>query len=191
MSIIWMHGLGDTPAGWSDLEQNIPKLLEAADIELETPIVFKFPAAPKAPVTINKGAESNSWFDLVDFPCTPDSKDDVKGITASLKRIHALIDSVAETVEHSKIIVGGFSQGAALALQAVYTYPKKLAGCVCLSGWLQMRDQFPKAATAANKKTRCFWGHGFMDNVCSLVRDDRDFVPTHIASLVVTFCFDQ
>ena len=34
------------------------------------------------------------------------------------------------------ILLGGFSQGAAVALQSALQHPRPLAGCVAVSGWL-------------------------------------------------------
>ena len=34
-----------------------------------------------------------------------------------------------------------------------------------LSGWLTLRSEFADTATAANKDTKCFWGHGNNDEI--------------------------
>lgn len=38
-----------------------------------------------------------------------------------------------------QIIVGGYSQGAASALQSVLEYPERLGACISLSGWMLPR----------------------------------------------------
>ncbi len=107
---------------------------------------------------------------MLDWPIDTDAKDDREGLLASVKRVHAVVDELVAggTVVSEKIVIGGFSQGGALALLATYLYPKKLGGCVCLSGWLTIQDTFSaavKAADSKNAKTPCFWGHGMMDPV--------------------------
>lgn len=60
---------------------------------------------------------------------------------ASLSR---LIDTeIAEGLQPNRIILGGFSQGAAMTLLTGLSYDKPLAGLVCMSGWalLQARLQ--------------------------------------------------
>jgi hypothetical protein len=42
---------------------------------LSKPILWKFPDAPKAPVTCNQGYQMRSWFDIEDIPITVDAKD--------------------------------------------------------------------------------------------------------------------
>ena len=59
-----MHGLGDTPSGWASLERQLPALLRSESREPAEKLLFRFPAAPKAPVTISNGAVQTSWFDL-------------------------------------------------------------------------------------------------------------------------------
>ena len=43
-------------------------------------------------------------------------------------------------------VLGGFSQGGALALYSAYTYPKPLAGIIGLSCWLCLHHLFPQVA---------------------------------------------
>jgi len=40
-------------------------------------------------------------------------------------------------------MLGGFSQGGALALYSCFTYDKPLAGVVALSAWLPLHKQLP------------------------------------------------
>ena len=58
-----------------------------------------------------------------------------------------------------RIVVGGFSQGGAIALNAAYRHDKKLGACVALSGWLTLKEDFSGDLGAA-KGTPLFWGHG-------------------------------
>ena len=62
-----------------------------------------------------------------------------------------------------RIVVGGFSQGGAIALNAAYRHDKKLGACVALSGWLTLKEDFSGDLGAA-KGTPLFWGHGVHDD---------------------------
>lgn len=53
------------------------------------------------------------------------------------------------------ILVGGFSQGGALALYSALIYPQKLAGVVCLSCWLPLHKSFPAAMKCPKDLTVC------------------------------------
>jgi predicted esterase len=55
-------------------------------------------------------------------------------VRAVLKAARALHDE--DGVPPGRIIIGGFSQGAAVALQAALTGASSFAGCIVLSGWL-------------------------------------------------------
>ena len=109
--VVWLHGLGDTGDGWRHLR---------GELGLSGP-KYCFPDAPIQAVTCNGGMEMTSWMDLDDIPVTPSLPDDVEGLERSKKRIHAVLDeAVASGTPSTSIVLGGFSQGAAMAL---------LAGC--------------------------------------------------------------
>jgi len=81
--VVFLHGLGDTPAGWSDLKYQ----LGAQKASLKSPdISWVFPAAPTIAITINGGATMPGWFDLFDWPVGTDARDDrdmvLKGVAA-------------------------------------------------------------------------------------------------------------
>lgn len=48
-------------------------------------------------------------------------------------------------IESKNILLGGFSQGGALALYSALTYPETLAGVAALSCWLPLHKSFPAA----------------------------------------------
>ena len=61
-ALIFLHGLGDTPSGWSSLENSFGSRLPSS-----YDMTWIFPAAPSAPVSISGGAIQNSWFDIFDW----------------------------------------------------------------------------------------------------------------------------
>jgi lysophospholipase-2 len=159
-ALIFLHGLGDSPAGWSDLKRMLPSLQPRLS-QLE----FIFPAAPTIPITINGGATMPGWFDLYDWPIEVGSKDDPEGLQAGVASIEEQVKQLnAKGIPSDKIVLGGFSQGGAVAVLAAYqaktttTY----AGCVGLSAWLTLPEQL-KVSEAA-KKTPMYWGHGTFDD---------------------------
>ena len=150
---VFLHGLGDSPKGWSFLKQQ-----RFANID------WTLPSGKKRSISVAKGFEMNGWFDVFDRPIDSKSRDDESGILESVAQIHSVLDDMIEGGAQSEnIFVGGFSQGGAVALLATYTYSKRLAGCICLSGWLQLRNQFSTLLKDANVHTPTFWGHGTRD----------------------------
>ncbi len=68
----------------------------------------------------------------------------------------------------SRVVIGGFSQGGAVALLAAYHQRGRggkipFAGCVCLSGWLTLKGDLTVTEEVA-RATPLFWGHGEWDD---------------------------
>mmetsp|Transcript_15269 Transcript_15269/g.61399 ORF Transcript_15269/g.61399 Transcript_15269/m.61399 type:complete len:243 (+) Transcript_15269:96-824(+) len=187
VGLIFMHGLGDTSAGWAALEYQLGPALKKTLRHVEH-IEWVFPDAPVAPVSINGGAQMTSWFDVFDWPIDARARDDPAGMLASVRTVHDLVAKLeARGVPARNVVVGGFSQGGAVALNAVYRYDKKLAGCVCLSGWLQLQTEWTKAvASASNADTPLFWGHGRYDEIVVPDQQTRGVALAREAGLAVT-----
>jgi len=158
-ALIFLHGLGDTPAGWSSLQQALPSLRPNLK-----QVKYVFPPAPMTEITINGGMSMPGFFDLYDWPIAVGSKDDREGILKSVSQLEAEVARLEqeEGIPKSRIVLGGFSQGGAIALLTAYRSAEPFAGCVCLSAWLTLPDelQIPEAA----KQTPLFWGHGTYDD---------------------------
>jgi len=124
-SVIWLHGLG---ADGRDFEPIVPELGLPADAALR----FIFPHAPAIPVTINAGYVMPAWYDILDISI--DRKVDLPQLMNSADAISKLIDREVERgVDSTRVVVAGFSQGGAVAIQAALTYPRRLAGLLGLS----------------------------------------------------------
>lgn len=163
-ALIFLHGLGDTPAGWSQLEMLLPQMKSRLN-----QIHYVFPPAPTIGITINGGMQMPGWFDLYDWPISVGSKDDTKGLQDAVNQIEKEIQNIhtEQKIPYSKIVVGGFSQGGAIALLSAYR-PKErtlnpLGGCVGLSAWLTEPNEL-QIDTNVAKNTPMFWGHGKYDD---------------------------
>eukprot|EP01082_Thalassiosira_pseudonana_P004539 g4607.t1 g4607 contig15:1383474-1384615(+) len=164
-AVIFLHGLGDSPDGWSKLTEALPNLrpnLAMLDI------TYVFPPASMVGITVNGGEQMSGWFDVYDWPIGLDAKDDPKGLAMSVKRVDQIVTQLKdeEGIDPSRVIVGGFAQGGAVALMAAYNRRKKdakpFAGCMCLSGWLPMKDYLDVSEETA-KATPLYWAHGQYD----------------------------
>ena len=159
-AIVFLHGLGDKPESWQESAEWL-----AGKIGPNAAAVC--PAAPVLAITKNNGVNLTAWCDALEpWPLTPQSREDFAGLTKSATQIHAVLDKlIADGIPSERIIVGGFSQGAATSTLAVYTYGKRLGGCINLSGWLPNKEHFAAAIRPENAHTPIFWGHGREDNI--------------------------
>src|SRR5690625_1360947 len=160
-SVIWLHGLG------ADGHDFVPVVPELGVDNLN--IRFIFPHAPVQPVTINGGMPMRSWYDI--YVADLVRKEDENGLRESQKLIEALIKKEHQRgIPSERIILAGFSQGCAMALQTGLRWPEKLAGLICVSGYLPLAELTPKERHAANQKTPIFMAHGTQDPVVPLQR---------------------
>jgi phospholipase/carboxylesterase len=155
--VIWLHGLGANGHDFKDIvsELKIPKGMG---------IRFIFPHAPIQPVTINAGYPMRSWFDILGLDVN--AKQDEIGIRKSQRSIEHLINNVICTgIPSQRIILGGFSQGGAMALHIALRLPQKLAGMIGLSTFLPLADLLHVERHTMNEKTAIFLAHGRQDSV--------------------------
>ena len=156
-SIVWLHGLG---ADGHDFVPMVPEL----DLPREARIRFVFPHAPVRSVTINQGARMRAWYDITGINLRRDQ--DQAGILQSQAQVEALLQREMERgVAPERIILAGFSQGGAMALQTGLRFSQSLAGMIALSCYLLNADQLDGQAHSANNTTPIFFGHGRNDPV--------------------------
>ena len=163
-TVIWMHGLG------ADGNDFVPIVNE---LELGgTPAIrFVFPHAPMRPVTINNGFVMRAWYDVSFGDLEGQSRRaDEKGVRESQAQITALIEREAKRgVAADHLVLAGFSQGGAIALQTGLRHPQKLAGVMALSTYLPLADSLLQEAAPANKATPIFMAHGTYDPLVPLM----------------------
>jgi phospholipase/carboxylesterase len=106
-------------------------------------------------------------------------REDEVGLRKSQQQIEQLITREIERgIPAEHIILAGFSQGCAMTLQTGLRHPKKLAGLLCLSGYLPLADKLPAECSEANRSTPIFMAHGRVDPVVQIARAEtsRDFL---------------
>jgi predicted esterase len=74
-------------------------------------------------------------------------------------------DEVAKGISSERIVVGGFSQGGALALAAGLQFSQKLAGIVAMSSWLPLSRSYPDKLGRHAKEVPVLMCSGDVDNV--------------------------
>ena len=172
VSIIWMHGLG------ADGNDFVP-LVKELDLRGCPGIRFIFPSAGTMPVTINNGYVMRAWYDILVSDLV--RREDESGLRASQQQIEALIArEKARGIPASRIILAGFSQGCAMALQTGLRHAEPLAGLMCLSGYLPLADKTASERAPASMQTPIFMAHGTADPVVSIDRaqQSRDLLTS-------------
>lgn len=114
------------------------------------------PTADTIPVTLNAGFRMPSWFDLKTLDAG--GPEDEEGIKKAAKLVHGMIDQeIKGGIPAERILLGGFSQGGALALYSAFTFTQRVAGVIALSCWLPLHKTFPAALIAPNDIPVCRW----------------------------------
>ncbi|MCG6877464.1 MAG: alpha/beta hydrolase fold domain-containing protein [Betaproteobacteria bacterium] len=160
-SVIWLHGLG---ADGHDFEP-IPHELDLAPATVR----FVFPHAPMMPVTINQGFVMRAWYDIVATDLG--RREDEAGIRASQAALEELVARERERgIPARRIVLAGFSQGGAIALQTGLRHPERLAGIMALSCYVPIASTVAGEAHAANRDVPIFMAHGDLDPVVPIAR---------------------
>lgn len=94
-----------------------------------------FPTAPVQAYTPMDGQLSNVWFDRKEI--TIEAKESRSSLAKIYESVNELIrNEVQKGIPLSRIIVGGFSMGGALALHAGYHLNHEIAGVFAMSSFL-------------------------------------------------------
>jgi phospholipase/carboxylesterase len=168
-AVIWLHGLG---ADGHDFEPVVPEL-HLADL----PVRFIFPHAPIQPVTINGGMHMRAWYDIRSPQIQQD--EDESGIHRSQTLLENLIAREGERgIPGQRIILAGFSQGGAIALQTGLRYAEPLGGILALSTYLPLVASLENERHEANSAIPIMMAHGRFDPIVplSLAEDSRYFL---------------
>jgi phospholipase/carboxylesterase len=112
-----------------------------------------------------------AWYDVSFGDLEGQSRlADERGVRESQAHITALIEREAKRgVAPENIVLAGFSQGGAIALQTGLRHPRKLAGVMALSSYLPLAESLTQEAAPANKPTPIFMAHGTYDPVVPLM----------------------
>ncbi len=183
--VVFMHGYG---ADSSDL---IPL---AEIMGLSPKVTWVFPEAPMQ-VIIAPGFTGKAWFQIdntrleaamVSGEPVDMSESTPKGIETARATVVAMYDELLK--QHSKVILGGFSQGAMLATEVALVHAVKPAGLVIMSGTLICRSRWSELAPSceglkflqSHGKNDAILGYTYAENLFSMLQDaglSGDFFP--------------
>lgn len=156
-SIIWLHGLG---ADGHDFEP----VAAALNLPDSVSVRFVFPHAPYRSVTINGGMRMRAWYDIRAMEL--DSRADAAGVEESTQLLKGWVEEeISRGIDPSHIILAGFSQGGAIALNIALKLDQKVAGIIALSTYIP--SPVATGTEVANAGIPLFMGHGQFDPVVS------------------------
>ncbi|KAK7029617.1 hypothetical protein VNI00_014315 [Paramarasmius palmivorus] len=155
-TVIFIHGLGHSNLTWKEV------VTEALAPRLPN-VEWILPQAPHRPVSLNQGTLRPSWFDITNLPPHQDEWDE-NTILESITRIENIIlREVHSGVESSRIILVGFSQGAALSLMTALSTLQELGGVASLSGWVPSMARSSGMLIHVGGTMPVLWCHGTSD----------------------------
>jgi phospholipase/carboxylesterase len=162
-SVIWLHGLG------ADGHDFVP-IVGELDLP-DAPIRFVFPHAPVQPVTINNGMSMRALYDIVADDLA--RREDERGVRASQGLGGARRPRTRAGVPAARIVLAGFSQGGAIALQTGLRHPERLAGIMALSTYVPIAATLESERNPANADVPIFMAHGTQDPIIPLTHARR------------------
>lgn len=130
-------------------------------------------AAPRAPLSPPWPAPGYSWYPIEGL-----SGRDSGAVTRAAERLCSWLDDHA--ADATSIGLLGFSQGAAIALQALRLQPERFAFAINLSGYASA-GEMPGDEILAAHRPPVFWGRGTHDDVIPehLVAQTTEWLPSH------------
>ncbi|UYO97716.1 alpha/beta fold hydrolase [Microbacterium sp. M28] len=157
--VVLLHGYG---ADEHDLFGVVPYLPEGIAV-----------ASLAAPLTPPWPMPGRSWYPIEDL----DSRSP-EPTTAAARAVLAWLDAAASGA--SSVALLGFSQGAAVSLQALRLAPERFDAVVALSGYATPGD-LPRDDELRELRPAVFWGRGTNDDVIppDLIAHTALWLPEH------------
>ncbi|WP_336646335.1 alpha/beta hydrolase [Microbacterium sp. USHLN186] len=157
--LVLLHGYGADERDLFGLLPFLPEGLAVAAV-----------AAPLAPPWPMPG---RSWY-VIDSLQTRDAA----GITTAAESLLTWLDEASGGAPSVALL--GFSQGAAVSLQALRLAPSRIDAVVALSGYAAMGD-LPGDQMLAEQRPPVFWGRGTHDDVipAPLIDHTAQWLPGH------------
>lgn len=121
-----------------------------------------------------------SWFDI--------EGDIVSGVHRSRKLLFELLDAQrAAGFPTERTVLGGFSQGCLMTMDAGLHYPHRFAGLVGISGWICEADKVLKELSPIAKQQKFLVTHGTHDPVVAFERTRKQIVAAQSAGLNIAW----
>lgn len=161
-TVIWLHGIGQDAPTLVPLAQRLG-LPQAA-------VRSVFPRAPRLATPMAGGAPARVWFDQDVFSL---EHADMSTLHAAETRLRELVAAESMAVGSSRVLLAGFSQGAALALITGLRYPQPLGGLALYAPFVPAELPLRQTRSPANLDIPIWIGHGREDWVVPVIAGIR------------------
>lgn len=157
-TIVLLHGYGSTNADLAPLSRVCagPRWIfpRGFDKIVFGPDYTGYGWFPVDVMKIREAAQRNQ-FDEIDKRLAPD-------LTKASKKLSLFLDELETS--HDKLVLGGFSQGAVVAVETALTFSDQIKALVILSGTVVHEAEW-KALCSKHQGLRFFMSHGKNDDV--------------------------
>ena len=141
-TIIFLHGLGSNGEAFgTEFQESSRSSTGAKLMELLPGTRFIFPTAKKRRSSAFRRSTINQWFDIASLEDLSRRREvQLPGLAESAKYLLSILHQELESTPSKNIILGGLSQGCAMALLFLLRLDFPLGGFVGMSGWLPFRN---------------------------------------------------
>ncbi|KAH7887514.1 Phospholipase/carboxylesterase/thioesterase [Phlebopus sp. FC_14] len=162
-TVIIVHGLGGDGQNWKPVVDmfrgNLPH------------VKWVLPNAPVRPISAARGQKMPAWYDLSTYDLENSLVEDEANMFESVHALDKIIlEEVHSGISESRIVVGGFSQGASMSFLVGLTAGQgrnrwKPGGIAVMGARLPLQSKFASLASAEITEVPIFWGHRQEDAV--------------------------
>jgi phospholipase/carboxylesterase len=151
-SVIWLHGLGQDGSSMKAVSAQLG-LEEAA-------IRNVFVNAPHRVMGLVSPTPVRAWFIQ---KITKLNQADPRTLRAMRTRLREVVEAESAVVGSSRIVIAGFSQGAAMALSVGLRHPARLGGLALYAPFMVHEGEASQSHPPANAGLPVWIGHGRRD----------------------------
>eukprot|EP00448_Togula_jolla_P001567 CAMPEP_0170600830 /NCGR_PEP_ID=MMETSP0224-20130122/17539_1 /TAXON_ID=285029 /ORGANISM="Togula jolla, Strain CCCM 725" /LENGTH=248 /DNA_ID=CAMNT_0010925573 /DNA_START=66 /DNA_END=809 /DNA_ORIENTATION=+ len=162
-AVVFLHGLGDDNGGMARRLNETSGGLFQHRLESENVELF-MPDAPVRNLPDWWGSSQPAWFDLAG-PLTMDAPEQTASAAATYDEVLApILAELSATVGLHKVVIGGYSMGAEMALEMLQLAPPNIAGIFSMSGYLKETSAVWEALKTGQPRPPVWMGHGTDDD---------------------------
>lgn len=179
ITLIWLHGLGVDGSDFKDFQQELEQFGHIDNVNVV------LPSAKVREVSTMK-LSMPAWYDLYTDNFMEKADEDIDGMNEARTFVQTIIDEERTKNPDTPIVLGGFSQGAAVALLTGLSQTTPLLGIVAFSGYVPHHPRFDEISDIA-KQIPIFMAHGSIDSVIPMHKAEEGVMTLNKAQANVEF----
>jgi phospholipase/carboxylesterase len=163
-AVIALHGLGADGA-------DLAPLATETRLDPELRVRWILPTAAERALAIAGGELQRAWFDVGPDDLRRGEASDLSGLRAAEALVRGLVDRErARGIPAARIVLGGFSQGGALACFTAVRSAQPMGGLFALSTYLAGNVRLEADAAPGSRGLPVFAAHGALDALVPIAR---------------------